>query len=371
MRYPKNLKNGGCIGFVAPSFGCATEPYRSRFDHALERFAETGFETKKGPNCYVAEGVGISNTPKKCAEELMDFYCDDESDALISCGGGELMCETIEKVDFEQIRRAEPKWFMGYSDNTNFIFLLSTLCDTAAVYGPNAAAFGAEGELHACLEDALRILKGESHTVQGYDRWEEQSAVTESTPFEPYHLTRERILKIWDPCQSGRGCVGPRLEEDLAESGRWIENAKYFHGNLEISGRLIGGCLDCLINLVGTKYDRVKEFLGRYEKDGFLWFLEACDLNPLQVRRAIWQLKEAGWFEHCRGFLFGRPLHFGEETMGLDMYEAVLAGLREFRVPIILDGDLGHLPPAMPLVCGSMGRLRVMGNDLSITFEYV
>ena len=27
MRYPEFLSEGGTIGFVAPSFGCATEPY--------------------------------------------------------------------------------------------------------------------------------------------------------------------------------------------------------------------------------------------------------------------------------------------------------------------------------------------------------
>lgn len=28
MRYPEFLAEGGIIGFVAPSFGCATEPYK-------------------------------------------------------------------------------------------------------------------------------------------------------------------------------------------------------------------------------------------------------------------------------------------------------------------------------------------------------
>lgn len=45
-----------------------------------------------------------------------------------------MMCETMNFVDFEKIKSAAPKWYMGYSDNTNFTFLLSTICDTAAVY---------------------------------------------------------------------------------------------------------------------------------------------------------------------------------------------------------------------------------------------
>ena len=36
MRYPEFLKENGTIGFVAPSFGAATEPYRSAFVNALK-----------------------------------------------------------------------------------------------------------------------------------------------------------------------------------------------------------------------------------------------------------------------------------------------------------------------------------------------
>ena len=46
------------------------------------------------------------------------------------------MCEILEYVDWNKIKSAEPKWFMGYSDNTNFTFLLNTIADTARIYGP-------------------------------------------------------------------------------------------------------------------------------------------------------------------------------------------------------------------------------------------
>ena len=88
MRYPKNLQKGGIIGFVAPSFGCATEPYKSAFLNAQKKFKEMGYQCQLGPNCYASEGIGISNTPEKCAAELNKMYLSDEADALISCGGG-------------------------------------------------------------------------------------------------------------------------------------------------------------------------------------------------------------------------------------------------------------------------------------------
>ena len=70
MRFPEFLKEHGTIGFVAPSFGCATEPYYTAFAHARERFGQMGYHTQMGPNCLVDKGIGISNDPALCGKEL-------------------------------------------------------------------------------------------------------------------------------------------------------------------------------------------------------------------------------------------------------------------------------------------------------------
>ncbi len=59
MRYPEFLKKNGCIGFVAPSFGCNIEPYKTAFGHALDKFEKMGYRTELGPNCYEGCGIGI------------------------------------------------------------------------------------------------------------------------------------------------------------------------------------------------------------------------------------------------------------------------------------------------------------------------
>ena len=109
MRYPKFLPKNGTIGFVAPSFGCASEPYRTAFENAQKIFKEKGYSLDLGPNCYEDQGIGISNTPKACARELEKYYCSSRNDILISCGGGEMMCETIGEVDFQKLKEADPK----------------------------------------------------------------------------------------------------------------------------------------------------------------------------------------------------------------------------------------------------------------------
>ena len=53
MRYPEVLKLGQTIGFVAPSCGCASEPYLSTFENAISKFNKMGYRTFEGPNCRV------------------------------------------------------------------------------------------------------------------------------------------------------------------------------------------------------------------------------------------------------------------------------------------------------------------------------
>lgn len=336
MRYPAYIKRGDTIGFAAPSFGCATEPYKTAFNNSLEKWKAMGYLVKLGPNCYLSEGIGISNTPIRCAEELQQMYEDKTTNALISCGGGELMCEILGHIDFCALANASPKWFMGYSDNTNITFLLPTLADTASIYGPCASAFGME-PWHPAIQDAYDVLCGKKRIVHNYPLWEKESAKDEEHPLEPYHVTEPFSLKMWP---------------DVAD--------------VEIEGRLLGGCLDCLRNLVGTRFDRVKEFSEKYKEDGILWFLEACDLNVMNVRCALWNLKEAGWFNHVKGFLIGRPRLYNEPMMGLDQYEAVCGALQEFGVPVLMDLDIGHIAPSMPLICGAMAKVTATRQKVQI-----
>lgn len=345
MRYPSFLKQGDTIGFPAPSFGCAEDPYKSAFENAMKKLSSLGYGVLPGPNAFAAKGVGISNTPEECGRELTQMYLSKETQALISCGGGELMCEILDHVDFEAIAAADPKLYMGYSDNTNMTFLLATLCDTAAVYGPCAGTFGME-PWHEAVKDALDLLEGKKLEMTGYEAYEAESFKDEENPLVPYNAVVPRTIVPWVPASSER-------------SG----------DEIRFRGRLIGGCMDCLVNLTGTVYDRAAAFAEKYKDDGIIWFLEACDLNVFSIRRALWNMKHAGWFKHVKGFLIGRPLCMGQDFMGLNQYTAVTEALKDLEVPILMDLDIGHLPPMMPLLTGSMADVSLKGQQLSIKME--
>ncbi len=338
MKYPGFLPENGTIGIVAPSFGATTEPYITRTAYAEEQFKKKGFKIVEGPNVHEDKGFGKSNTPEKCAAEFMDFYLSKENDCLISCGGGETMCEDVPFVDWEKIKNAPPKWFMGYSDNTNFTFLLTTLCDTASIYGPGISGF-AMHDPHESVKQAESLitgkgLKNNAFEFSGFPTFELSEKEGETDPIANLNLNAEK---------------------KLAFGGAFKKNEPF-------TGRLIGGCVDCLITLLGTRFDKTSDFLERYREDGFIWFLECCDLNPVSMRRAFWQMDNAGWFRYCKGFMIGRPLHFEEEAFGLNRHTAISEILNKYNVPVIFDADLGHLPPAIPLISGALAEVRADEN---------
>ncbi len=350
MRIPDQIARGQTIGVCAPSFGATSEPYISRFDFAIKQFEKAGYQIKTGESCHLSDGLGISTSPARAAKELEAFYQDKESQALISCGGGELMCETVGFLDFEKLGNCQPKWFMGYSDNTNFIFPLATISQVAGIYGPTFTGFGKPWE-QAEL-DALALLEGTKDTLYGYPRFQSPEADEEAAakdPLSPYLLDGEKVLKNYVPA-NGELKAADRKEE------------------LKGSGILLGGCLDVLANLCGTRLDNMAAFNSAH--DQVIWVLESCDGNPMEIRRQIWHLEKAGWFDKASLFVIGRPLASWQQTMmGLDQYRAVTDVLEGHQVPVIMDADVGHIAPAIPLVIGAETRVVAQENKLEFDFK--
>ena len=154
-------------------------------------------------------------------------------------------------------------------------------------------------------EEDLELFhrKGLVSKYKRYDLWEKEGIKDEANPLLPYNVTEPVVVKSYI-CENG--------EATEVRDNRTIQ----------LEGRLIGGCMDILQMYPGTPYDKVREFNEKYKEDGFIWFMESCYLNLMGIRRAIWQLKQAGWLEHLKGFLIGRPLCFGEEAFGIDQYQA-------------------------------------------------
>ncbi len=333
MKQAPYLKDGDIIELVAPSFGVTTEPYLSRNNEAIKQFKKHGFSLKEGECVHLESGLASSAPAEIRGKEIMNAFKSDAS-LILSVGGGETMNEILPHIDFEEIKRLEPKWFMGFSDNTNLTFTLATLSDLVTIYGPCAPQFFMKKWRLSEL-DAMRMLKGEKH-FEGYDKY----SITRQNPLKPlwtYRLTQKKTIVPY-------GYEAP------------------------FEGITLGGCLDCLLNICGTRFDKVKEYIEKHRDEKIIWFLEACDLSPLSIRRGLFELREAGWFGSASGFIMGRHLCRNDEIMGVNKYNAVTDMLSSLGKPILMDVDLGHIPPSMPILTGA--KARVSYTDGNIIFDY-
>ena len=333
MKEPAPLKPGATIALVAPSFGCTIEPYSTRLDASIARLKRHGFSIREGKNIRRNDGVCASAPAKERAAEIMAAFASD-ADLVASVGGGELMSEILPYLGFEAIKKGAPKWFMGFSDNTNLTFLLTILSDLVTVYGPNFPAFY-EKKWRNSEKDAIALLEGQRH-FEGYPKWAKGKS-NKAHPLWGYRLTQKKIIT---PHEYKR----------------------------PVKGIMLGGCLDCLIALCGTKYDKVKEFIKVHDLP-VIWYLEACDLNPLALRRAYYQLREAGWFDTAGLFLLGRPYSAMEELLGVDRFSAAIDILGPLGKPILIDVDLGHFAPSMPIKNGAVATCKFEQENLIIDYE--
>lgn len=328
----KYLTNQSKIYLVAPSFGCATSPYKERLKKAIPQLKKLGHKIIVGPNCFLQEGKCASNTPQKRALEFMEAYQSD-TDCILSVGGGEMMTEILDYIDFEFIKTAPFKWFVGFSDNTHLTFTLSTLCDIPTIYGSCAGWFHFEKYTYDIL-DTYQMLQGKKE-FKGYPLYQTVSDKTD--PFSEYHLDTKKIITP-------------------------------FHYTKEFSGTIIGGNLDCLQLLCGTPYDKMKEYATKHT-EGIIFYFEACDLSVVEIKRALLQLKRAGWFQNIKGFLAGRPLCIHQEFLGITHINAVTDVLEEYNVPILLDIDLGHLAPTLPMKNNCYATVSYKNKNIYITYK--
>ena len=340
MIYPMNLEKGYKVGVTATSSGFESEVDLRRLSNGIKHFNKRGYPVVVTDNVR-KNYKGRSSDGFTRAKELEQLFEHKEVRAVFAASGGDYLVEMLSYLDFNKIA-SNPKWIQGFSDTTGILFTITTNMDMATIYANNFSSFGM-GQWHSSLEDNLKLLEGQNITQYSFEQFQDG--------FKPRITGYEEFV----------------LEKAVQWVNLYPENRGQ-DSELIINGRALGGCLDVLLNLVGTRFDKTKDFIKQYQKDKILWFLESFNLGAEALTRGLWQLKEAGWFDHAAGFVFGRPAIFGSDT-DTTYEEAVLSVLEELDLPIILGADIGHKPPQLTMINGAMACVRSCNGRGSIIFE--
>lgn len=340
MLYPKSLEYGDKIGVTATSAGMSSEVDQVRLNQGIKHFNDLGYPVVETANVRTSYKGRSSDGPTR-ATQLQQLFQETEVRVVIAASGGDYLMEMLSYLDLEMIR-SNPKWVQGFSDTTGLTFTITTNLDIATIYANNFSSFGMKN-WHSSLKENLKILEGQDIVQHSFDQYQD-GYKERITGLEEFSLDKDVEWRM----------IYPNTAVETKE--------------VKMRGRAIGGCLDCLLNLVGTRFDKTKEFVERYQQDGILWFLESFDLNSEALARGLWQLKEAGWFNFVTGFIFGRPAMY-HTNADITYDEAVLSVLKEYEVPIILDADIGHKPPQFTMINGAIADLHCVDQKGSISFE--
>ncbi|MBQ3665016.1 MAG: LD-carboxypeptidase [Lachnospiraceae bacterium] len=330
MIFPKYIQKNDTIGVTAVSDGVENELDVKRFGNAKKTLEQKGYHVLFTDDVFKVADKGKSADGKTRAVEWNALVDDDRVTAIISAKGGNFLNEMLEYVDFEKMT-ATPKWFQGYSDNTCLVHTLTTKYDIASIYGSNFGEFGME-KWHTSVENNYRILCGDLVEQKSFDKY--QAGFSDRVTGLEGYLKDSDV--IWKPDQQ------TQKKTDV----------------VTISGRLIGGCLDVLFFLQGTKYDGTERFINKYKEDGIIWYLESCETTAEIMMMFLWKLKEVGWFRYTKGVMMGRPL-FYRDSLDTSYEEAVMYALGSLDIPVIFDCDFGHLGPRMTMINGAIASVRV------------
>ncbi|TXJ85386.1 LD-carboxypeptidase [Streptomyces lavendulae] len=323
IRYPRPLRPGDRVGVTSPSAGVA-EPLRGRLDAAVKEIEKRGYEVVVG-RCMDGT-THVSAPAADRAAELTAMLTDPAVRAVIPPWGGELAIDLMPHLDFEAIGRAEPTWLVGYSDMSTVLAPLTLLTGVATVHGNNL------------MDTPYRV-------PEGLLSWLDIVAAPQGGPFAQRPPGRHRTGG-WDDWTRD-----PAISEfTLDGAGGWrrLDGA----GDVDVEGRLIGGCIETVAPLAGSRYLDTTRFAG---EEPLLVYVEACEDNALIIARHLHGMRLAGFFDRAAAVLVGRTHAPDAPTLTQDA--AVLDALGPLGVPVLADVECGHVAPYLPLVNGARGRV--------------
>lgn len=333
LRWPTPLKPGDRIGVTAPSSG-VPDALKPRFDIAVRALEDRGYDVVVG-ECLGASSV-VSAPKEQRAVELTAMLADPAIRAVVPPWGGELAIDLLDQVGWEALADADPTWLVGFSDLSTLMVPLTLRTGWATLHGSN-------------------LMDTPYAAPDGLLHWTEIAAGT--GPFTQSSPGRWRDTGWVDYAEQ------PAVSRFTLDAvGTW---QMLGGGSVDVSGRLIGGCVETVGPLAATPYGDVAAFGRQYADDGLVVYLEACEDNAYTIARTLHSLRYAGWFEHANAILIGRTK--AADTPDMTQHGAVVDALGDLGIPIVLDVECGHVAPYLPLVNGALARVVVDGDRREIT----
>ncbi len=291
----------------------------------------------------------VGATPEQRARDIEAAFADPSISAIIASIGGSDQIKVLRHLD-PAILRANPKPFLGYSDNTNLLLYLWNLGVVGYYGGSVMVQLGRPGRLHPATEASLRLALFDSGPVQ-------LAPVAEFTDADGH----------WDdPSTFDR-------EPAMAPTDPW-----WWHGPQSVvSGRTWGGCLE----IVDMHLRSGHHLLAPEAYADAVLLVETSEEMPEDeyVYRVLMGMGERGMLEQFGAVLVARPKSLSHERQWDqerrrryvdDQRAAVLRALSEYNpsAPVVFGLDFGHSEPQVVMPYGSVATVDALNRTVTVSY---
>ncbi|MFC6259875.1 S66 family peptidase [Levilactobacillus fujinensis] len=352
MAKPNQLHHGDHVALVSLSSGVMGEEFAAHEYHrGQQRLRELGLIPVAMPNAL--KGLAYLDAhPEARAADLKTAFIDTNIAGIFCAIGGidtyRLAPYLFNDPEFVTAVKAHPKLFTGFSDTTVDHLMLYRLGLTT-YYGPNVI-----NDLAELDTDLLPYTK---RTLEHY------LENTETTPINSSSIWYEEREDF-----SKAALDTPRISHPETHGYQVLRG----HG--QVTGRLLGGCIDSLNSLLtDTRYPNEPLIARKYslipspaEWRGKILFLETSEEKPTPAayRTMLQNLKQAGILGNVKAIITGKPQN---EVYYDDYCQALLDVTRDLDVPLMTNFNFGHAYPRTALPYGLSAKLDCDAKTLTVT----
>ena len=292
---PSALKRGNTIGITCPAGYMA----REKAETCINTLQKWGFEVMVGKTLGSKSKNYFSAPDQERINELQAMLDDENIHAILFGRGGYGMSRIIDKLNFKKFKK-NPKWLIGFSDITLMHCHLYGNFKISSIHGPMAAAFNDMKSNPIYIDSLHKAITGK---------------------------------------KANYNCK-PHINNRLGNA----------------SGKIIGGNLSLLTNIIGTKSD--------FDTKNKILFIEDVGEYLYTADRMLQQLKRSGKLNKLAGLIVGgfTDMKDTDRPYGKKIEDIIKEIVAEYEYPVCFHFPISHGKENLAVKIGVAYDLKVMKN---------
>lgn len=284
--FPDKLKKGANVALISPGFKIT----KQELQFSTERVKALGLNPVITSSALEQDGC-YAGTVESRVREINLAFSDPNISAIIALRGGSGSFHLLDYIDYNNIIK-NPKIFVGYSDITSLLISIYNKTGLITFHGP--------------------------------------------MPFKPISSVAASYLKKIIMNKNKLVLENVVVEkDDLIQTEYRITT---INGG-SAKGKIIGGNLTTLVNLIGSDY---------LPKDPAKWnniilFVEEIDEEIYKIDRMLSQLHKAKILSNISGFIFGLATNCNTGNMNsISLEDTLYKYFKDIKIPVFSGSMIGH-----------------------------